>query len=50
MRSRRLPGPLRGLLSTRRHPTPLDLPQLPVWDLKQGTAGPGLDDRSGALH
>jgi len=30
-----LPGP---------HP-PLDPPQLPVWDPKQGTAGPGLDDR-----
>ena len=36
--------------STRYVPPPLDLPWLPAWDPKQGTAGPGWDCRPGALH
>ena len=33
-----------------RAPLPLDLPPLLTRDPKQGTAGPGLDHRPGALH
>ena len=36
--------------NSTRCPPKLDLPQLPGWDPKQGTAGPGLDSRPGALH
>jgi len=40
----------RRRMDSARDPPPLDLPWLPAWDPKQGTAGPGWDCRPGALH